>query len=133
MHNLAVLAAEGDGGKPDYYAASRWFRSAADRNVRDSQYNLGVLYARGAGVEKNFAESYRWFALAGAQGDEDAIKKRDSIAKHLDAQALATVKIAVREWKPVPLDEAANEVKPRPEWDKAETKPAPRHKKTAKR
>lgn len=133
MHNLAVLAAEGSNGKPDYYAASRWFRMAADRNVRDSQYNLGVLYARGAGVEKNFAESYRWFALAGAQGDEDAIKKRDSIAKHLDAQALATVKIAVHEWKPVPLIEAANEVKPKPEWEKAEAPRPSARKKTAKR
>jgi localization factor PodJL len=132
MHNLAVLAAEGNEGKPDYYAASRWFRSAADRNVRDSQYNLGVLYARGAGVEKNFAESYRWFALAAAQGDEDAGKKRDSIAKHLDAQALATVKIAIQEWKPVPLIDAANEVKPKPEWDKAEAPKPSKHKKTAK-
>jgi localization factor PodJL len=133
MHNLAVLAAEGGDGKPDYYAASRWFRMAADRNVRDSQYNLGVLYARGAGVEKNFAESYRWFALAGAQGDEDAIKKRDSIAKHLDAQALATVKIAVQEWKAVPLNEAANEVKPKAEWDKAEAPRPSARKKVAKR
>lgn len=132
MHNLAVLAAEGSGGKPDYYVASRWFRMAADRNVRDSQYNLGVLYARGAGVEKNFAESYRWFALAGAQGDNDAIKKRDSIAKHLDAQALATVKIAVHEWKPVPLSEAANKVKPKPEWDKTEAPRPSARKKTAK-
>ncbi len=93
MHNLAVLAAEGNDGKADYYAASRWFRMAADRNVRDSQYNLGVLYARGAGVEKNFAESYRWFALAGAQGDE---------------------------------------VKPKPEWEKAEAPRPSLRKKTAK-
>jgi localization factor PodJL len=132
MHNLAVLAAEGADGKPDYKLAARWFRIASDHNVRDSQYNLGVLYARGAGVERNFAESYRWFALASAQGDTDAVKKRDEIAKHLDPQALATVKIAVREWKPTPSDEEANEVKPRPEWEKAMT-PPPARKKTAKR
>ena len=132
MHNLAVLAAEGADGKPDYKLAARWFRIASDHNVRDSQYNLGVLYARGAGVERNFAESYRWFALAGAQGDTDAIKKRDEIAKRLDPQALATVRIAVQEWKPTPSDEAANEVKLRPEWEKAMT-PPPARKKTAKR
>jgi len=132
MHNLAVLAAEGGDGKPDYALAARWFRIAADHNVRDSQYNLGVLYARGYGVEKNFAESYRWFALAGAQGDADSIKKRDAIAQNLDPQALATVKVAVREWKPTPADEAANDVKPRPEWEKA-IAPAPVRKKTAKR
>lgn len=132
MHNLAVLAAEGADGKPDYKLAARWFRIASDHNVRDSQYNLGVLYARGAGVERNFAESYRWFALAGAQGDTDAIKKRDEIAMRLDPQALATVKIAVQEWKPTPSDEAANEVKLRPEWEKAMS-PPPARKKTAKR
>ncbi len=132
MHNLAVLAAEGSDGKPDYKLAARWFRIASDHNVRDSQYNLGVLYARGAGVERNFAESYRWFALAGAQGDTDAIKKRDEIAKRLDPQALATVKVAVQEWKPTPADETANEVKLRPEWEKAMT-PPPARKKTAKR
>lgn len=132
MHNLAVLAAEGADGKPDYKLAARWFRIASDHNVRDSQYNLGVLYARGAGVERNFAESYRWFALAGAQGDTEAIKKRDEIAKRLDPQALATVKVAVQEWKPTPSDEEANEVKPRPEWEKAMTSP-PARKKTAKR
>jgi len=132
MHNLAVLAAEGGDGKPDYKLAARWFRVAADHDVRDSQFNLGVLYARGYGVEKNLAESYRWFALAGAHGDADAIKKRDDVAKHLDPQALATVKDAVQGWKPVPADEAANEVKPRPEWEKAVTPPTTR-KKTAKR
>jgi localization factor PodJL len=132
MHNLAVIAAEGGDGKPDYKLAARWFRMAADHDVRDSQFNLGVLYARGYGVEKNLAESYRWFALAGAHGDTDAIQKRDDVAKHLDPQALATVKDAVRDWKPVPVDEAANEVKPRPEWEKAVSPPATR-KKTAKR
>jgi localization factor PodJL len=132
MHNLAVMAAEGADGKPDYKLAARWFRLAADHDLRDSQFNLGVLYARGYGVEKNLAESYRWFALASTHGDADAIKKRDDVAKHLDAQALATVKDAVREWKPVPIEEAANEVKPRPEWEKAVTPPTTR-KKTAKR
>ena len=132
MHNLAVIAAEGGDGKPDYKLAARWFRMAADHDVRDSQFNLGVLYARGYGVEKNLAESYRWFALASVHGDPDAIKKRDDIAKHLDAQALATVQDAVRAWKPVPTEEAANEVKPRPEWEKA-VAPASARKKTAKR
>lgn len=132
MHNLAVIAAEGADGKPDYKLAARWFRMAADHDVRDSQFNLGVLYARGYGVEKNLAESYRWFALASTHGDPDAIKKRDDVAKHLDPQALATVQDAVRGWKPVPVEEAANEVKPRPEWEKA-VAPASTRKKTAKR
>ncbi len=75
---------------------------------------------------------YKPTSLAAAQGDEEAVKKRDDIAKRLDPQALATVKVAVQEWKPTPSADEANEVKPRPEWEKAIVPPATR-KKTAKR
>jgi localization factor PodJL len=96
MHNLAVLYAEGAEGKPDYANAAQWFRKAAEHGVADSQYNLGVLAARGLGTEKNIAEAYKWFALAAAQGDRDAGRKRDDVAAHLDAQTLATVQDAVK-------------------------------------
>jgi len=96
MHNLAVLYAEGAEGKPDYANAAQWFRKAAEHGVADSQYNLGVLAARGLGIEKNIAEAYKWFALAAAQGDRDAGRKRDDVAAHLDAQTLATIQEAIK-------------------------------------
>jgi localization factor PodJL len=120
MHNLAVLYSEGIDGKPDYKSAAHWFRMAADRNVRDSQYNLGVLYARGFGVDPNMAESFRWFALAANQGDADSAKKRDDVAGRLDAQTLTAAKLAVQTWSATPLDEAANNPRLKPEWEKAE-------------
>jgi localization factor PodJL len=120
MHNLAVLYSEGVDGKPDYKTAARWFRMAAERNVRDSQYNLGVLYARGFGVDQNMAESFRWFALAASQGDADAAKKRDDVAGRLDAQSLTAAKLAVQTWSATPLDDAANNTRLKPEWEKAE-------------
>jgi localization factor PodJL len=120
MHNLAVLYSEGVDGKPDYKTAARWFRMAAERNVRDSQYNLGVLYARGFGVDQNMAESFRWFALAANQGDADAAKKRDDVAGRLDAQSLTAAKLAVQTWTATPLDDAANNARLKPEWEKAE-------------
>ena len=121
MHNLAVIHAEGAEGKPDLNAATRWFRMAADRGVADSQYNLGVLYARGLGVQANLAESYRWFSLAANQGDVDAAKKRDDVAKRLDVQTLVAAKLAVQTWAPAPIETSANEVRLKPEWEKAET------------
>jgi localization factor PodJL len=124
MHNLAVLYSEGGDGKPDYKTAAHWFRMAAERNVPDSQFNLGVLYARGFGVDQNLAESYRWFALAATQGDADAAKKRDDVGSRLDAQTLAAAKLAVLSWSATPLDEAANEIRLKPEWEKAEPTPA---------
>ncbi len=120
MHNLAVLNADGGGKSPNYQAASEWFRKAAERGVADSQFNLGILYARGIGVEQNLAESYKWFSLAAAQGDTDAGRKRDDVAKRLDAQSLAAAKLAIQTFAPEqqPAD-AVNVAAPAGGWDAA--------------
>jgi len=120
MHNLAVLDADGGGSGANYNGASQWFRKAADRGVADSQYNLGILYARGIGVEQNLAESFKWFSLAAAQGDADAARKRDDIAKRLDAQSLAAAKLAIQTFTAEPQpDDAVNVATPPGGWDSA--------------
>jgi localization factor PodJL len=130
MHNLAVLDADGGGKGANYKSASQWFRKAADRGIADSQYNLGILYARGIGVEQNLAESFKWFSLAAAQGDVDAGRKRDDIAKRLDAQSLAAAKLAIQTFTAEPQpDDAVNVAAPTGGWDSApatagNTKPA---------
>jgi localization factor PodJL len=133
MHNLAVLDADGGGKGANYKSASQWFRKAADRGVADSQFNLGILYARGIGVEQNLAESFKWFSLAAAQGDADSGRKRDDIAKRLDAQSLAAAKLAIQTFTPEPQpDDAVNVASPAGGWDQAPaqatnpTKPAAR-------
>src|SRR5205085_12223645 len=125
MHNLAVLDADGGGKGANYSNASQWFRKAAERGVADSQFNLGILYARGIGVEQNLAESFKWFSLAAAQGDADALRKRDDIAKRLDAQSLAAAKLAIQTFiaEPQP-DDAVNAPAPAGGWDAAAA-PAP--------
>jgi localization factor PodJL len=130
MHNLAVLDADGGGKGANYKSASQWFRKAADRGVADSQFNLGILYARGIGVEQNLAESFKWFSLAAAQGDADSGRKRDDIAKRLDAQSLAAARLAIQTFTPEPQpDDAVNVAAPQGGWDSAPaaaaaTKPA---------
>ena len=120
MHNLAVLDADGGGKGANYKSASQWFRKAADRGVADSQFNLGILYARGIGVEQNLAESFKWFSLAAAQGDADSGRKRDDIAKRLDAQSLAAAKLAIQTFTPEPQpDDAINVATPAGGWDSA--------------
>ena len=131
MHNLAVLDADGGGKGANYKSASQWFRKAADRGVADSQFNLGILYARGIGVEQNLAESFKWFSLAAAQGDADSVRKRDDIAKRLDAQSLAAAKLAIQTFTPEGQpDDAVNVASPAGGWDGAPTqassaKPSP--------
>jgi localization factor PodJL len=120
MHNLAVLDADGGGKGANYKNASQWFRKAADRGVADSQYNLGILYARGIGVEQNLAESFKWFSLAAAQGDAESARKRDDIAKRLDAQSLAAAQLAIQTFTPEPQpDDAVNVASPAGGWDSA--------------
>ena len=120
MHNLAVLDADGGGKGANYKSASQWFRKAADRGVADSQFNLGILYARGIGVEQNLAESFKWFSLAAAQGDADSGRKRDDIAKRLDAQSLAAARLAIQTFTPEPQpDDAVNVASPAGGWDSA--------------
>ncbi len=120
MHNLAVLDADGGGKGANYKNASQWFRKAADRGVADSQYNLGILYARGIGVEQNLAESFKWFSLAAAQGDADSARKRNDIARRLDAQSLAAANLAIQTFTAEPQpDDAINVASPAGGWDSA--------------
>ena len=126
MHNLAVLDADGGGKGANYKSASQWFRKAADRGVADSQFNLGILYARGIGVEQNLAESFKWFSLAAAQGDADSGRKRDDIAKRLDAQSLAAAKLAIQTFTPEPQPDAAiNVAAPAGGWDSGPAQASP--------
>jgi localization factor PodJL len=125
MHNLAVLDADGGNVGPNYKSAAQWFRKAAERGVADSQFNLGILYARGIGVEQNLAESYKWFSLAAAQGDADSGRKRDDVAKRLDAQSLAAAKLAAQTFTAEPQpDEATSVGAPAGGWDSAPAKTA---------
>jgi len=127
MHNLAVLYAEGIDGKPDYGTAVQWFRKAAQRGIADSQYNLGVLCARGLGTAKSYAEAYKWFALAAAQGDKESAKKRDDIAAHIDAAALAAAQQAVTAFVAEPQPQEATVVpEPPGGWDHAAGASPPR-------
>ena len=70
---------KGVDGPPDAEKALRWFLTAADYGLHDSQYNLGVIYARGLGATQDLVTSYKWFAIAAAQGDPDAKARRDEV------------------------------------------------------
>ena len=117
MHNLAVLHTSGLlGGKPDMEAAVDWFIRAASLGVKDSQVNLGILHTRGMGVETDLVEAWKWFEIAARAGDADAAQKRDTLSSALNAEQLDKAKALAAQWKPEPLDAAANVVVDRPEW-----------------
>jgi len=108
MHNLATLLASGSTGKPDYAAALRWFGEAAEAGFRDSQFNMGILLARGIGAKPDLQKAFQWFSLAAAQGDEEAVRKRDELALRLAAADIRAAKGALELWRARPVDPIAN-------------------------
>lgn len=116
MHNLAVLYASGASGSANYKAAVEWFTKAADHGITDSQFNLAILYARGNGTAQNLEESYKWFAIAAKAGDKDAAQKRDEVANALKPDQLQSAKAKAEMWKPLPLDDRANNANLPDEW-----------------
>ena len=66
--------AGGHGSPPDYAAAAKWFRRAAERGYAPAQYNLGSLYEKGRGLSRDCAEAVKWYRQAAKQGNKSAIK-----------------------------------------------------------
>ena len=117
MHNLGVMATEGQDGKADWSGAAAWFRKAADLGLADSQHNLAVIQSRGLAGAVDLVDAYKWFALAAAQGDTASARKRDEVAKRSDEASVNRARAMAAAFKTGQVDVAANSVTPKPEWD----------------
>lgn len=62
-YNLAVIHQHGDGVPVDFEKAMSWYRLAAERGDKISQFQIGLMYQIGQGVEENQAEAHRWFTM----------------------------------------------------------------------
>jgi localization factor PodJL len=109
MHNLAVLSTGREGLPADYTVAAENFGKAATYGLIDSQFNLAVLYDSGLGVQKDLRQAYKWYALAARAGDEEAARRQEALRGKLSATDLALATAAVEAWKPLPIDEVAND------------------------
>lgn len=120
MHNLAVINAMGvlDGGA-NMVEASSWFKMAAEHGVKDSQVNLGIVYAKAMGVDVDLVQAYKWFAIAAKAGDKDAAQKRDTVAKQMRPDQLATARGEVELWAPKDINNEANIITIPTEWKAA--------------
>jgi TPR repeat protein len=87
----------------DSAEAARWYRKAADQGEAVGQFNLGGMYAEGQGVPQEYVTAHMWLNLAAAKdGEDDAAKARDTIAKEMTREQLAEAQRLAREWKPKP-------------------------------
>jgi TPR repeat protein len=100
QNNLAILFDDGNGVARDYAEAARWYRKAGDQGLAAAQFELGVAYAKGQGVPQDYVQAHLWFNLAAAQGDDDAAKNRDVVARKMMQQQVQQAKALAAAWKP---------------------------------
>jgi peptidoglycan hydrolase-like protein with peptidoglycan-binding domain len=87
--NLARMYRNGKGVTQDESKAVYWYTKAAEKGLPVAQFFLGLMYDTGKGVPSDPVRAYMWFSLAGAQGDQDALFKRERIAVRLTADEIA--------------------------------------------
>ncbi len=89
QYTLGRMHDKGTGVPQDYKAAAGWYALAAEQGHADAQYNLGKRYFRGEGVLWNKATAHVWLNIAASNGNSFAARKRDIIAKLMNAEQIA--------------------------------------------
>lgn len=91
----AVMAGPYEDGKAayergDYARAFRLWLPLALQGNAQAQFNVGVMYYEGRGVQRDYEYvfAYRWFNRAAAQGNEEAARSRDFIAKFMTPEQI---------------------------------------------
>lgn len=74
LQALLGMSKMGDwcGLAPDFKAAAKWLRTAADQGDAYGQYNLGHLYEKGLGVRRNKRKAFSLYRDAADQGHRSA-------------------------------------------------------------
>jgi TPR repeat protein len=62
---------------------------------------LGIMYDLGGhGVPQDYVQAHMWFNLAGASGNADAVKNRETVAAKMTPEQISEAQRLAREWKP---------------------------------
>ena len=102
---------EGTGVPKDDREAVRWWRLAADKGFAPAQHSLGKLLAGGGqGVQVDKPQAYMWLRLSAAQGDDEAARQSDLLAKQLRPSEVANAKKLVNQWKPTRARATGNKI-----------------------
>lgn len=72
MSDLALRYYNGDGTGKDKAKAVTYWKQAAEKGHRNSQYNLAECYRDGDGMEANTKLAFAWFYIASKAGDAEA-------------------------------------------------------------
>ncbi len=76
----------------------KWYRRAAGQGLVLAQNNLGIMYEKGHGVPQDYVQAHKWFNLAATQGDKEAEKYRDFVAKKMTPADISKAQKLARQW-----------------------------------
>jgi uncharacterized protein len=87
--------------------AVKWTRKAADQGHPLAANVLGIAYSNGLGVPQDYVLAHMWFNIAAsrfpasdAEGRDEAVNRRDGIARKMSPEQIAEAQRLAREWKP---------------------------------
>lgn len=92
QYSLGVICDSGEGVPQDHAAAVEWYRRAAEQGLYRAQHALSEKYASGQGVSQSWPEAYIWSSIAAAEGLWSAAEVRDTAAKALSPDDLASAR-----------------------------------------
>jgi len=82
----------------DYATALREWLPLAEQGHAGAQNNLGLMYDKGQGVPQDHVQAHIWFNLAATQGNKQAAKDRDIVAKRMTPVDISEAQRLARKW-----------------------------------
>jgi TPR repeat protein len=88
QYNLGVMYANGQGVIQDDKQAVNWYKKAAEQGYASAQSTLGFMYYNGQGVLQDKVYAHMWYNISASNGNDDAPRNRDIVAKELTPSQL---------------------------------------------
>ncbi len=97
---LGGMYSNGKGVQKNDAKAIKLITKSAEQGYVGGQYSLGAMYYFGRGIPQNYVQAYMWWCLSAAQGDKEAMKSRDRLAKEMTADQITEAQKLASEWRP---------------------------------
>jgi TPR repeat protein len=62
-------------------------------------FTIGVYFETGRGVLKDSIQAHQWYNLAGANGYEEGVRRRNRLAQNMTPSQIAQAQFQARSWR----------------------------------
>ncbi len=98
QYRLAIMHQNGWGVPQSDEEAEKWYLMAAEQGHVESQVALGRMFEMDYSEMYDPVAAYKWFSLAAMLGDPGAAEWKETIARKLTADQVATANAEVEIW-----------------------------------